>query len=138
MRSPPPTILALIIADAVVSDAATGKHYIAGTFQTLAAVEFPAVLPGFALYLAVTEGHGTVALELRVVDADEQREPVFRGDIEARFPSPVALGEMAIRLPGALTFPVPGEYRVQVLYADRVIAERRLQVATISLPTETI
>ena len=122
MHSPSPTVLALIIADAVVSDAATGKHYIAGTFQTLAAVEFPAVLPGFAIYLAVTEGHGMVALELlfsaRGPEDYRRRQRQLREGFE-QLTMPDDVWDRALFVQAALS--VAGEHR-GVALPDLLIA----------------
>lgn len=67
----PPYALALVVCDAIWRDPSTGKRTILGCFSAILADEFPATHPGMAVYAAITDGHGTVPIALRLVDADE-------------------------------------------------------------------
>ncbi len=121
----PPYTLALIICDQIYADPSTGKMTILGTFTTIGARRFPAVHPSMAVYLAVTDGRGKCPIRVRLIDVDEEREPIFTLDGEVEFKDPRGVVEMPFQTP-PLTFPEPGEYRLQLFCGDEPLMERRM------------
>ena len=128
----PPIALAMVVSDAIWTDPGSGKKTILGTFSTIFGTEFPLVMPQIAIYLALTDAEGEVALNLRIVDVDEARAPVWEQEIKPAFPDKIAIAEGVMVFYGA-AFPEPGEYRIQLLQDHEIIIERRLLVMS---PTE--
>jgi hypothetical protein len=96
-------------------------------FSGFQAATYPAPMPRMVVYLALTDGRGSVPVTLRLVDAaDDSAPPLFRFDTPpVPFASPLDVKELAIEVP-AVTVPAPGLYRWQVLCAGEVIHERKL------------
>jgi hypothetical protein len=123
----PPDVLAMVLAEAVLRDAATGKHFIQGTYAAIFAPSFPWRHPSIVVYVAITDGHGKTPIKLRLVDVDESRPPIFEGEAVLDFPDPLVVAEGVFVHAGPV-FPEPGEYRLQLLGAGMLLRERRLQV----------
>jgi hypothetical protein len=129
-----PEVLAMVPADSVLVDIATHKYFIQGTFSVIQAPQFPWTQPTFAVYVAITNGHGRTAIRFRLIDVDEAREPVAQSEHELDFPDPLAVLEVVFAL-NNLVFPEPGEYRLQLFGAGQPLRERRLQVVPTAFPT---
>lgn len=124
---PPPYALAMVICDWIWRDPYTGKRTIIGTFSVIGARKFPAVHPILSIYTAFTDGRGKVPIKLRIVDVDEESEPLFEVEQEIDIPDPRAIGEFDAHAMG-ISFPSPGEYRVQLFACNEMIIERRILV----------
>lgn len=123
----PPMALAMVISDAIWIDPSTGKRTILGTFTIIGARSFPAVHPTLSVYICVTDGRGKTPLKLRIIDVDEENDPLFNSEIDLEFDDPRAIIEINFQING-ITFPEPGEYRVQLFCVNEPIIERRLVV----------
>lgn len=123
-----PIALAMIVCDDILVFP-TGKRTIIGTLSNLRSATFPLVQPLLCVYLALTEGYGPFDFLYRIVDSDEARKPIYEtmGSASGLAINPLALMELELRLT-KLAFPTPGEYRIQFIVRDSVIAERRLFV----------
>ncbi|MFG0285745.1 MAG: DUF6941 family protein [Phycisphaerales bacterium JB039] len=125
-HTPPPIILSLIPCQKVIQNAQTGDYSIIETLAHIRATGFPCSLPLFAIFAEFTGGRGTLTLEFRVVDADDARAPVCTarttGPVEG---GPLRTAAVALLLPG-ITFPEPGEYRVQVWHEGALLRERKI------------
>ena len=84
----PPCAIALVVCDAIWRDPGTGKRTILGCFSTIYARKFPAVHSLLSVYAAICDGHGKVPVSLRLVDVDEQLDPLFELKGEATFRDP--------------------------------------------------
>jgi hypothetical protein len=124
---PPPDALAIGICDLIYRDRGTGKRFILGCFSALHAREFPAVHPALGVYLDLTNGRGQVALKVQIIDTDEARDPIWVAEQEVDFPDPRMVAEFDFLI-GGISFPEPGEYRVQVYASGQFVIERRLLV----------
>ena len=125
-EAPLPLVLALVLADDVRRDPATGKFGILGTFNRIRAARFPCQRAA-AVYVSAIGGRGTVPVTVRLVDVDEERPPIFSCDSALHFPDPTQPIELALMLHG-LVFPQPGDYRVQFCAAAQLLRELRLRV----------
>jgi len=130
---PPPYALAIVICDAIWRDPGTGKRLIIGCFSVLNAHEFPATQPMMAVYVSLTNGRGQVPLRIQLVDADEEREPIFSAEMDTEFTDPRMIAEVDCIMMG-VTFPQPGEYRMQVFASGQFVIERRIVVQQIPKP----
>jgi hypothetical protein len=124
---PTPMALAMVVCDAVWVDPATGKSTILGTFASIHGHDFPLAVPTMAVYLALTDARGVVPLELRLVDVDEEQEPVFQTELSQEFADPIVVAELVVILENKI-FPTPGEYRLQLFAAGDFLMERRVFV----------
>jgi hypothetical protein len=131
----PPYSLAMVICDAIAIDPASGKRTIVGCFSAVLAKEFPAVHGPMALYIALTDGHGKIPFTLRLMDADEQNDPLFKADGDLEFADARAVLEMDLRLSG-ISFPAPGEYRFQLFAGGEPVIERRIVVRKVEEITD--
>jgi hypothetical protein len=129
----PPDVLAMVLADTVLRDFASGKMFIQGTYSAIMATEFPLLYPSIVVYAAITNGHGQTEMELRLVDVDEESEPLFKAAIMMNFADPLIVAE-AVFAHGPVNFPRPGEYRLQLFGAGQLLRERRLQAILIQGP----
>jgi hypothetical protein len=129
-KIPPPSLLAMVIADLIWKDPGTGKRTILGCFSVIHGHKFPAVHPVIGVYCAVTNARGKVSFRLCLVDVDEELESLFEVQSEGEFPDPRAVGEIDFHA-GNIIFPHPGEYRVQLHANGHLLGERRIVVVQI-------
>jgi len=79
------------------------------------------------VYMAITNGRGTVPFRLQLTDVDEEREALWFAEGEVEFSDPRAVVELDFMMTG-VTFPTPGEYRFQFFACGERIMERRILV----------
>ena len=130
-----PYALAMVVCDAIWRDPGTGKRVLLGVFSAIQVRKFPSVHPIMAVHVAVTDGHGRVSLRLRLIDAGEEREPLFEASQEVAFPDPLAIVEWDYHL-YKLRFDTPGEYRFQLFAGNAPLIERRFLVLPASAEGE--
>lgn len=130
MPAQPPYILAMVVCDEVHLDPGTGKRTILGTFSTLYARDFPAVVQRLKVYVAVTDGRDLTSLELLVSDLDGEPIPGLEDRVELDFDDPRTVYEVELFLEG-ITFPVPGEVRFHLLSDGESVMERSLKMVAI-------
>jgi hypothetical protein len=126
-----PLCLALVLADAIHIDMATGKRTILGTFAVIFSAEFPAQHAQLAIYASITDGIGEMDITARIVDVDEEREPVAEMTGKINFEDPRMVAEIGAAFSGVI-FPQAGEYRIQLFAESELLMERRLLVVNTS------
>lgn len=126
-KVPPPYALAMLVCDGIHRDPGTGKHFILGTFSAILAREFPAVHPFLAVYVALVDGRGKVALSLRVVDVDEADAAVAETEVDVEFQDPRVIVEISFGMVNVV-FPKAGHYLIQLHANGQHVIERRLLV----------
>ncbi|MCH7591260.1 MAG: hypothetical protein IH989_00570 [Planctomycetes bacterium] len=129
---PLPDVLSLVVCDQIITDRMTGKQSLIGMFSRIHAQRFPASHPQLCVYVALTEGYGETDLEIRIVDANDERPPLVAGKGKVKFQSPRAIANLALQFHG-LTFPQAGEYRVQLWSSGTLLREARLEIHQIKL-----
>ncbi len=129
----PPEVLALLIADHVHRDEETGKFFVLGTRASIGAAAFPFRCPSLGFYAAMTDGRAETAVKLRLIDAEEAREPILEFDTTVNFLDPTEDVQVAFRL-SDLVFPEPGDYRWQLFGAGQFLRERRFLVIPLENP----
>jgi hypothetical protein len=133
MEQPPPEVLAFVVADHGYRDDVSGKLFLLGIRWFIGASTFPWHQPRLTVYVALVEGRGENVFQVRLIDVDQAREPVFVEEATVNFSDPITEHEVVFQLPD-LVFPEPGEYRVE-LYADgRFLRERRLVLIPLENP----
>jgi hypothetical protein len=122
-----PDVLGLIVCDQIITDRVTGKQSLIGLFSTIHGFRFPLSHPQLCVHVSLTDGRGKTPISIRIVDADEARKPVVEGRGVVEFKNPRAIANLALQFHG-LTFPEPGEYRVQLYSNDELRREARLML----------
>ncbi len=122
-----PDVLSLIVCDQIITDRVTGKQSLIGMFSRIHATRFPATQPQLCVHVSLTDGRGKTPLVICIVDAEESRKPIVKGEGVVDFQNPRAVANLALQFYG-LTFPQPGEYRVQIHALGTLLREARLEV----------
>ncbi len=130
MSRPAPDVLALIVCDQIITDRLTGKQSLIGMFSRVHVRGFPATHPQLCVYVALTEGHGETEFTLRIADANDERPPIVEGKGKVVFKNPRAIANLVLQFHG-LTFPEPGEYRVQLHSGGELLREARLELVKV-------
>jgi hypothetical protein len=127
MHRPAPDVLAMLVCDQIITDRLTGKQSLIGMFSKVHAGAFPATHPQLCVFVALTDGHGRTELTIRIVDSNDERPPIVEGKGVVEFSNPRNIANLSLQFHG-LTFPEPGEYRVQLWCADELLREARLEL----------
>jgi len=125
---PPPKALSFLVCDYIHRDTSTGKATLIGCFANLFTPSFPIKVPMMAVYAVVTNGHGKVPIRVKIVDAEEELEPINDSVFEVEFTDPRMTAEVVGFLTD-VTFPKPGEYRLQLYAWNECLVERKIQVS---------
>lgn len=151
---PKPMLQALVLADHIYQDKATGKMVVAGTFNRLNVFtgQPPQQGPpkpdqlrklGFReickvgspwAYISLTELHGTVPLQLRYVDLNDNAVLV-RVELSVKSGSPLDTVEVAVQLP-VLPTPHAGTYALELLSGNEPVGSHRVTVAAMPPPDQ--
>lgn len=126
-----PYPLAMVICDGIWTDPYTGKMTLLGIFSEVRGSSFPLVHPVLAIYVALTDGHGSVPVTIRLVDSDEERDPIFSEDQTIEFKDPRMIVEFGLQFTG-VQFSHPGEYRLQLFANNEFVIERRIVVLSLN------
>lgn len=127
MSKPVPEVLSLLVCDQIITDRMTGKQSLIGMFSKIHTRGFPASHPQLCIFVMMTEGYGEVDVLLRVVDSNDSRAPIVEGKGKVRFKDPRAIANLSLQFHG-LTFPEPGEYRIQLFAEGELLREARLEL----------
>jgi hypothetical protein len=122
-KLPPPIPLALGFCDTVWRQPATGKRFILGSINGIASTEFPAKISPLGIFADLTNGRGHPTIRMQLIDADEERPPVWEHTFTADFDSPKVIAEIDLMV-GVVEFPEPGEYRLQMFSDGQFVVER--------------
>jgi hypothetical protein len=145
---PRPVLQAIVLADNVYQDRATGKFIISGTFTRIGVTKKPppAAAPDQPttfksagelvravstagsphLYVALTDVHGSVPLKVRFVDLSDSGSR-FEMGLEVKSVDPLTVTEFAIPMP-RLPVTAAGAFSLDLLYADEILGSWRIVV----------
>jgi hypothetical protein len=115
-KLPPPITLAVVVCDAIWGEPLTSKPSLLGLFSEIAAETFPVIYPNVAVYICMTDAHGKVPVELRLVDTDEEHEPLLRVEDELDFSDRRAMMEWELQMED-VEFPAPAIFACSSLPA---------------------
>lgn len=122
-----PYPLAMVVCDHIWVDPGTGKETLLGLFSTIHARKFPARHGLLAVYVALTDGRGETPVRLRLIDVDEEYDPLFDETGTIDFADPRMIFGMMFHAENLL-FKEPGEYRFQLFAHEELLMERRVLV----------
>jgi hypothetical protein len=126
MSKPKPIILALILCDQIIREAGTNKVSLIGTFNGIFAANFPFNHPTLSVFIAITEGRGTMMCKLRMVSLDDNTV-LFDLPGQIEFGGPTSVGELPFQL-NNLRFERPGTYAIEFWVADDLLASRKINI----------
>ncbi len=127
VQKPAPDVLSMILCEQIITDRITGKQSLICMFCSIHSLGFKASHHQLCVYVTLTEGYGETELRMRIVDANDERPPIVEGKGRVRFRDPRAIANLVLQFHG-LTFPEPGEYRVQLYSAGELLREARLEL----------
>jgi hypothetical protein len=135
-HNPTPVLQAIVICDCVYSDARTGKKVLAGTFNTLWAVEFPTVFNRSTfVYLCLTEVHREAALSMRYVDLEKNESLLSLDGLVVAAGSPLESVELSVEIP-PLPMPHAGAYVFEVDCGGVILGAVRMLAQQIPPPSK--
>ncbi len=123
-----PVLQALVLADHIYVDAHTGKKIIAGTFNELHTVEFPAQFAHCTYaYLCLTDLRAETSLDLKYVDLDTGEVLMQLEDVRVEADSPLDSTELIVEVP---EFPMPhaGVFALEVHASGGLLGFLRITV----------
>jgi hypothetical protein len=124
-----PHVLAMIICDMVIDDRISGKKSLVGLFDAIATTVLPCTVNELHVFLALTDGYGSMKTRLRCVKACSDEE-LFTTEQEVSFPDPLTVVEMNLGFCGC-EFPDAGEYRFQLYAGQSLLCERKFHVSLV-------
>ena len=123
-RIPNPYVISFIACDDTIFDSSTNKRSIIGILQDVHALGYPALHPRLSIFAELTNGHGMVEIEIRMVHAATDK-PVFSAKGTVDMSDPRAVGNLIFSMYNVV-IPMEGEYRFQLYSAGTLLVERRL------------
>lgn len=129
--SPIPTLLAFIICDTVIHDAATQKKTLVGVFDRVQSASAPLRINSLGLYAKMVEGSGQYTMRVRMVNLKDE-SPVMEVSANTNWIDPDRPLELGLNLLG-IQVPAFGTYEFQLFANDvflgrAVIIARKLEV----------
>ena len=125
MPGVPPIILTIQVCDSVVLDQRTGRASVLNIFETINAPEYPATHHSMTFFSELTNGHGKVDINVKLVDVQEDDKTIAEVKSEVVFVNVTQICRCILTF-GGVTFPEKGEYRFQLFLNRELAGERRL------------
>ena len=125
MSGVPPIILTIQVCDSVVLDQRTGRASVLNIFETINAPEYPATHHSMTFFSELTNGHGKVDINVKLVDVQEDDKTIAEVKSEVVFVNVTQICRCILTF-GGVTFPKKGEYRFQLFLNRELAGERRL------------
>ncbi len=121
--SPIPILLAFIVCDTVIQDAATQKRTLVGVFDQVASTTAPFSVNSLGLYAKLVEGSGPYEFRVRLVNLKDE-SPVMEIKVTTKWSDPDGPLDLGFNFAG---IPIAefGIYEFQ-LYANEVFLGRAL------------
>ncbi|MBP8303182.1 MAG: hypothetical protein KBE04_03535 [Phycisphaerae bacterium] len=120
-----PILLSAITCNRVILDKVTGMPSVIDIVQAINAWRYPARCPQIVFFCELTNGHGTTAVKVRLVDSQDDDKVIFEKDGNVAFEDVRQIVTLAMDLHGVM-FPAPGEYRFQLFTGGDLLGERRV------------
>jgi hypothetical protein len=121
-----PTPVGLTLCDHVLVEQGTKKVSLIGSFWEVGVERFPAVLPPFFVYAALTDGLGSGTLEL-VLSRLETDEEVFTYRSAITFLDQLSVLYVRLRVRNC-SIPASGANQFMLLVDGALVAQRQLRV----------
>jgi hypothetical protein len=122
----PPKALGLFVCEQVLFDRDTQRPCLIGCMAGMAVTEFPSGPQRFHIFAALTDGLGTVTIDLGITHLDTE-EQVYTRRGALPFPDPLRVVHLRCRIADC-SFPYSGTYWIALSAGDVEIAGCRLRV----------
>ena len=120
-----PICLALVPASSIIIDPSTGAVHLQGVYTQFACADFPITLNTIEVYVVLTEGSGSVLVELRLIPLiEESSTPTFSEFASVVFGDPFDVRQLVFRHFHPV-IPSDGEYAFQLFAYPDVTAVNR-------------
>jgi len=123
-----PICTAIVLCDRVKFDSTTGRKTIKGTFDRLVAAKHEPISTRFHVYVELTDGLGTVPLEVQVVTTNKKTDGaediLFSSKCVAKFPHQMKTTTAVFEV--KVQFPEPGIYNCFLKSDDKIIIKKRI------------
>jgi len=131
-KNPKPRVHALVVCDQIIRDEQTKKLTLVGCFNRFLAQTYPSRLSRLAVYVGMSEGHGSYSTEVRMVSASDGTV-LMRGEAEIEFLRHHKAAEINIT---AENVPVPaaGEYVVEFICDGKVLMTKCIAAERLNAP----
>lgn len=129
-----PIPLSLILCDAIITDRATNKLTLAGTFSDIGVSELPAIHPEFSVLCELTNGHGEHEVTIKICRPTAESvdgETLWHARAPIPFQDPRAIARIMWNFKQT-EFRSIGEHRVIIEVDGVLLIERRLVVRKVS------
>jgi len=130
---PIPTLLAFIVCDTVIQDAATQKRTLVGVFDRVNSPAVPFVLNSVGLYAKMVEGSGAYKLRVRLVNLTKDESPVLEINADANWINADEPMELGFNFAGVPIIEF-GTYEFQLFASDVYLGRALLSVSKVQLP----
>ncbi len=118
------------------TDVHTNKKIVAGTFNQLWSVKFPAIFSKTTqVYLVLTNCHGVQKLRIRYVDLKDESVLLESPEIELAITDPLERHEVVMDVP-PLPMPHEGQYAFEVYCNGELLGGIRINVDKLKTPKE--
>jgi len=126
-----PVPLAMVLCDTVIIDKRTDKKSLIGIFSNIGTVKFPFRSNHFAIYIALTDGHGEYKGHLICSDKDGTELFTTKGKIRFGTGAKTVV-EMVYDIEGLL-FPSEGIYTFSFYCNEELVITRECSVGLIKI-----
>lgn len=121
-----PTVIGLIVCEQVIVEKETNNLSLINCFIRRKVSAFPSDPQKFAVVAFMTDGSGTIPMELTITES-ETFEIVERQSVAIAFPSRLHEVRFLFRWTECV-FPAEGEYDICLLTRDALLAQHRIHV----------
>ncbi len=130
--NPIPTLLAFLVCDTVIQDAATQKRTLVGVFDRVASPVVPFPLNSLGLYAKLVEGAGQYEIRVRLVNLKDE-SPVMEVKVTPQWANPNDPMELGFNFAG---IPITefGTYEFQLYANDIFLGRALLRAVKFQLP----
>lgn len=126
--TPTPAAIGLWICERVIIESGTTNPSLISLFSGIAVRELPAASAPFSVFASLTDGQGRGRIGLQV-EYLKNGNTIYQQEREIQMPSPLLVVNVHFRI-RQIRFPGEGEYGVNLLVDDELLARRRLRVYT--------
>lgn len=131
-NNPIPTLLAFIVCDTVIQDAATKKRTLVGVFDRVQSPTTPVHLNSVGLYAKLVEGSGLYEIRVRLVNLKDE-SLVMEIKASAQWNNPDEPMELAFNFAG-VPLGAFGTYEFQLYANDIFLGRALLKADRLELP----
>ena len=129
---PTPAVRAILTCDQIIHEFGTNKKSLIGIFEDIHLVKFPATHPHIAVYVNLTDAHGTYIMGLAMF-APDGKEVARVNTPPVTIDTPLRTCEFALQMQNT-PFAEPGKYEFQIFANDELLATKSINARKATMP----